>query len=316
MFSCDEDLLKLYAAAMDAMEDQFTLNRSQTDGSPIRRAADSIPAKIPVNPPTYGESLYGYGVVRVQLPGQMGYCGMNPRLMPGGMPTVAQGTESRRVLYQQGSLPGALSMIVMVPSIETAVVVATNSLGLNDSPDWIMQTLLEEILEAPRRNDYISAAKTSAQATLDWYDTTVKALDDERTTPDTGPSQPLQEYVGVCCNKKRYLKILVTLDDEDKLSWAIQGLDSENFELSHYQDDVFSWIQPRDYMAVRGRWVDNLPVFWKIKFLKNADGEIAFLNWSHDPDVEAGGVSRTPNLNGRCSGAFDAGECIAAQPKQ
>lgn len=286
MFSCVEDLLKLYAAAMEAMEDQFTSNRTQTDGLPFKRVADIFSAKIPVNPPTFSESSYAFGVVRVQLPGQMGYIGFNPDLMPSGMPIVAQGTPSRLVFYHQGSLPGALSMIVMIPSLKTAVVVATNSLGLNDCPDWIVQMLLEEILEAPIRNDYISAARTSVKTTLDWYERTTKSLDDQKT-PGTTPSNPLEDYVGVYWNKKRYIKIVVTLSD-DKLSWAVQGLDSENFELDHYQDDIFTWIRPRNYMAARGRWVDDPPAFWKIKFSKTDEGEILGLNWAHDSDAQAG----------------------------
>lgn len=286
MFSCVEDLLKLYAAAMKAMEDQFTSDQTQTDGSPLKRVADIFSAKIPLNPPTFTESSYAFGMVRVQLPGQMGYIGFNPDLIPGGMPTVAQGIPSRLVFYHQGSLPGALSMIVMIPSLKLAAVVATNSLSLNDCPDLIMQTLLEEILEAPIRNDYISVAKTSIRTTVDWYDKTVKALNDGKT-PGTTPSKPLQDYVGVYWNKKRYIKIVVTLSD-DKLSWAIQGLDSERFELDHYQDDIFTWIRPRNYMAARGRWVDDPPSFWKIKFLQDHQGEITCLNWVHDTDAQAG----------------------------
>lgn len=79
----------------------------------------------------------------------------------------------------------------------------------------------------------------------------------------------------------------MTLKD-GKLSWAVQGLESEKFELDHYQDDVFTWLRPRDYMAARGRWVDNPPFFWQVKFTKDENDSIDCLNWAHDPDVPDG----------------------------
>jgi len=277
--------VEFHSAVMKAMDDQFINNRTHTEDLPFRRAADILSAKIPINAPTYTESSYAFGVARLHLPGQMGYIGFNPGLMPDGMPVVAQDTPSRLILYHQGSLPGALSSIVMIPSSKTVLVVASNSLALNDCPDWIMQLLLEQLLDAPRRNDYIAAAKTSAHSTLQWYDTTVKALRDQQNTGTT-PSRALGDYVGTYWNKKRYIKIEVSLE-KDKLSWAIQGLDSEKFQLDHYQDDVFTWIRPRNYMAARGRWVDNPPLFWKLRFSVDEQGVTA-LNWAHDPDAPAG----------------------------
>ncbi|ROV90339.1 hypothetical protein VMCG_09751 [Cytospora schulzeri] len=286
MFTCVADLLKAYTAVMEAAGDQFMCNRTFTDGLPIKRAAEIFSSKMPLNQPTFTESSYAFGVARLQLPGQMGYIGFNPGLVPDGMPTVAKNTPSRLILYHQGSLPGALSSIVMIPSLRITAVVMSNSLALNDCPDWVMQLLLEEILEAPDRNNFIAYSKTSAQSTLGWYEKTIKALKDAQKT-GTSPSKPLEDYVGTYWNKKRHIKVNVTLKD-GKLSWAIQGLESEKFELDHYQDDVFTWIRPRNYMAARGRWVDNPPIFWEIRFTKDKSANINCLNWTHDPDVPAG----------------------------
>jgi hypothetical protein len=65
----------------------------------------------------------------------MGAMGCNPSLMPDGMPIVGKGVPSRLVIYHQGSLPGALSAVALMPETETAIVVMSNSLALNDSPD-------------------------------------------------------------------------------------------------------------------------------------------------------------------------------------
>jgi hypothetical protein len=65
----------------------------------------------------------------------MGAVGCNPSLMPDEMPIVGKGVPSRLVIYHQGSLPGALSAVVLMPETRAAIVVMSNSLALNESPD-------------------------------------------------------------------------------------------------------------------------------------------------------------------------------------
>ncbi|GAP92040.2 putative d- protein [Rosellinia necatrix] len=286
MFTCVEDLLKAYTEIVNMINNQFRFSGAATKESPLRRVADIISAKIPMNQPTMLESSYAFGLVRVELPGALGQVGLNPGLMPDGkMPIAAKGTPSRLILYHQGSLPGALSAIAMIPELEVVVVVMTNSLSLNDCSDWVLQLVLEQLLDSPQRNDYIAAAQTSADQTLQWYGNTVSSLDDERKN-GTAP-KALEAYVGTYWNKQRYLKVDVTIND-GRLYWALQGLDSEKFELDHFDGDVFLWLRPRNYMAQRGRWVDNPPIFWKIRFNTNKEGIVTVLNWAHDPNIPSG----------------------------
>ena len=86
----------------------------------------------------------------------MGDIGCNTGLMPNGMPVVGKGAPSQLVLYHQGSLPGALAAVLLHPDTESAIVVLTNTLGLNDTPDWVAQLVLEEMLEVPDKNDYVA----------------------------------------------------------------------------------------------------------------------------------------------------------------
>lgn len=44
-------------------------------------------------------------------------------------------------------------------------VVLSNTLGLNDCPDWVAQLLTEALFEAKHNEDYISRAKASADGT-------------------------------------------------------------------------------------------------------------------------------------------------------
>ncbi|KAJ8131518.1 hypothetical protein O1611_g2108 [Lasiodiplodia mahajangana] len=285
IFTCVEDLLKAYTEVVNTINHEFETGQP-SKGSPFKRIADVISAKIPMDQSTVLESSYAFGIARIELPGAMGQIGINPGLMPDGkMPIVARGTPSRLVLYHQGSLPGALSAIAMIPELGTVVVVMTNSLSLNDCADWVLQLVLEQLLDAPQRNDYIEAAQISVGETLKWYDKTAKALGEEKKN-GTSP-RALQTYVGTYWNKQRYLRVEVTIDN-GKLYWALQGLDSEKFELDPFDADTFLWLRPWNYMATRGRWVDSPPIFWKVHFKVNEEGIVTTLNWAHDPSVPSG----------------------------
>jgi CubicO group peptidase (beta-lactamase class C family) len=139
--TCTKDLLVLYDAFIIAAIDQFASGNTSTPNSPLKQVNHLMPAAIPINGPPANEASYALGWVRVQLPGRMEAVGCNPSLMPDGMPIVGRGVPSRLVIHHQGSLPGALSAVFLVPESETAIVVMNNSLALNDCPDVRKQTL-------------------------------------------------------------------------------------------------------------------------------------------------------------------------------
>lgn len=287
--SCVSDLLKLYGAFMEAINDQFETGATSTDGSPFKQASHLVAAKIPMDHPTIGETSYALGWVRVQLPGMMGAVGCNPPLMPQGMPIVGKGAPSRLVVYHQGSLPGALSSVMLIPETRSSIVVMTNSLSLNDCPDWVGQLVLEEMLEVPhtKRNDYLKAARVSADKTLAWY-ASVSAELKVNQTGDTS-HRPLVEYQGEYWNTSGIFKIVISLHI-DSLVWAAQGLESERYLLTPYENDSFTWLQPRDEMARRGRWVDQGAEFWKLHFHPDEHGRIVSLSWAHDKDIPNGEI--------------------------
>ncbi|CAJ2513595.1 Uu.00g017140.m01.CDS01 [Anthostomella pinea] len=169
LFTCVDDLLNAYAAALEAFKDQVATGDAKTEGSPIRRAANLLSAKIPMLRPTYRELSYALGMCRIQLPGPMGQIGNNADLIP-DMPVVGKGAPSTLVFCHQGSRPGTLCAMAMLPELDTSVVVMSNSLGLNDCPDWVLQLVIEELLAVlgPDRNDYLDYARKSAAATYNW----------------------------------------------------------------------------------------------------------------------------------------------------
>ncbi|KAL9611298.1 MAG: hypothetical protein Q9167_004062 [Letrouitia subvulpina] len=282
--TCVRDLLKLRSVSLASGNDQFSYERTSTKDSPLKQVNHLLSAKIPMSQPTRSETSYAFGWARVQLPGRMGDIGCNPSLMPNGMPIVGKGAPSQLVIYHQGSLPGALATVLLLPDTESAIVVLTNTLGLNDTPDWVAQLVLEEFLEVPNKNDYVAAAETSVAENAKWYPRTVEALMKGRKT-DTAPKK-LEEYVGIYWDAIHVVKIEVSLED-GTLHWALQGLPSEKFSLNHYEDDTFTWLKPRNELAKRVRWVDQGAEFWKLRFEAGNDGQIERLFWVHDIGVPA-----------------------------
>ncbi|CZR42793.1 uncharacterized protein FPRO_10096 [Fusarium proliferatum ET1] len=242
-------------------------------------------AKIPFDQPSQHEVSYAFGWGRVQLPGRFGQIGLNPALLPQGMPTIGRGTSSL-VLFHQGSLPGLLTFVGLLPETETVIVVLTNSLALNDAADWIGQLIIEEIVNVPSelRTDFIGLAEAAVTENLKWYPRVLDELEKGRKA-GTSP-RPLTEYVGTYWDDLHMFKVEVKLIG-DKLYWLMQGLETERFELSHYHDDTFTWLRPRDELASRGRWVgnDQGATFWKVEFGVSESAKVNKLIWVPDPEL-------------------------------
>ncbi|KAH6848208.1 beta-lactamase/transpeptidase-like protein [Chaetomium sp. MPI-CAGE-AT-0009] len=266
------DLMKLYKAFMHGFNHQLSTGKTSTEGVPLKQVAQLMSAKVAMAQPSKNEASYGLGWARVQLPGRMGQIGINPGLMPDGMPIVGKGIPPRLVIFHQGSMPGALSFVALLPDTESAVVISSNALALNDVADWVGQMVVEEFLEvpSPQRNDYLAAARTSAATNLQWY-------------PDL-----LSAYAGTYWDSLHIVKVVVTAEN-GHLYWALQGLESEKFRLTHYHDDTFTCLCPRNELSRRGRWVgsDQGPGFWKVEFRTSEGGEVDRLCWAHDNGVPA-----------------------------
>ena len=168
--------------------------------------------------PTFRETSYGFGWARVQLPGPMGAMDCNPLLMPHDMPVVGKGAPSKFVCYHQSSLPGALAAMNQIPETESAIVVLSNSLALNYVSDWVGQLVLEELLRASERNDYIKAVESSVAENAKWFSTTMKGLEKEQKK-GTVPRN-LEEYTGTYWDAIHVFKIDVFVE-EGVLHWAL-----------------------------------------------------------------------------------------------
>lgn len=285
MRSTTKDLGKLYGAFISAFNDQFGDSQAApSEGNPLKQATHLMSGKIPMVETSKHETSYALGWARVQLPGQLGHIGLNPGLLPQGMPTIGQGAH-QLLLFHQGSLPGALAFVGLLPESETAVVILTNSLALNDVADWVGHVVLEELLDIADkyRNDYVSLAEAAVAENLKWYPALTKELEEGRK--GGAPPKPLEEYVGTYWDHIHVVKVEVKLEG-GQLYWLIQGLESERFPLTYYADDTFTWLQTRNELSKRGRWVgsDQGAAFWKANFAGEG-GKITKLSWAHDGGV-------------------------------
>ncbi|KAJ4137950.1 hypothetical protein NW765_016860 [Fusarium oxysporum] len=207
-----------------------------------------------------------------------------------GMPVIGKGVADELILYHQGTLPGALAVVILIPRTESVVLVMSNSLSLTDVPDWVSQMVLEEIIDVPikDRTDFIAYAKTSIAINLGWYDRIAQGLAQGQSHA-TKPHKPLEAYVGEYVDESRVFSVMVTVK-KGVLFWAFQGLDSERYKLTHYDGDTFTWLQPRNDLSRRGRWVlgnDNDPSFWKIEFGGfDEHGSVNTVLWRHDPSLD------------------------------
>ncbi|KAL9026675.1 MAG: hypothetical protein Q9196_004698 [Gyalolechia fulgens] len=286
MRSCIRDLVKLYIAFLESAAYQFENQVTSTPGSPLKQVPFLFSPKIAMNRISLHETSYALGWARMQTPGPMGAIGLNPALLsPRPVPEVARGHGSHLILYHQGSMPGSLAAVNLVPSTKGAIIVLSNSLALNDTADWLGQLYLEAYLGVEDRNDYVALSQESAQAALRWHPNMVSELL-QNQIPGTH-HRPLPEYTGIYYNNARTMMIEVFVDSRDgeaSLKLAFQGLESEMFPLTHYHRDEFTWLVSRNEFARRGRFTFYYdPKYFKVCFGSEAhEDPVTYFTWWHD----------------------------------
>ena len=273
-----EDVTKLYTAYLRAIIHQTHLDADSTPGSVFRCCRDIVTNHARLPGTSLLEQGYGAGLVRGQLPGQLGRVSLNPSI--GAEPVVGKGSESRLVLYHHGSMPGSTSCVHLVPRLDAFIVVLQNSLAPIDTADFVCQYLLETLLDTKEPNDYPKLAAEFTAIGLDHMDRIKKELDMERK-PGT-LRHPQREYSGKYWNdiKNFYIEVLET---DGKLQMRFQGRESETFELTHHAYDNFTWWMPYDEIARRGRYIgDYAASYYLINFSSSSGNRIDTLGWAWD----------------------------------
>ena len=86
MFSCVQDLLKIYAEIISSIRNQPSTRTKRKDIIPAKQINHLFSYKLAMRDPSAGRTAATYtcGLARVTLPGAMGYIGNNPSLLPDG----------------------------------------------------------------------------------------------------------------------------------------------------------------------------------------------------------------------------------------
>ena len=142
LLSTANDLAKYYKALMRSCCAQAQLEKDFTRTEDKEAVFDDVswlfaPLQI-MQTPALPEKSYSAGWARSQLPTTVGDIGVNPGLVE-NMPLLAKHIRSRLPLWHQGSLVGATSFVMLLPETQSAVLVLTNTMALNDAADWIGQ---------------------------------------------------------------------------------------------------------------------------------------------------------------------------------
>lgn len=214
----------------------------------------------------------------------MGDIGVNPGLVE-EMPLLANGIKSQLALWHQGSLVGATSFVMMLPETESAVLILTNTMALNDAADWIGQLLVETLLDSPARHDYVHLASASADRALKKYAELSQEI--EKGKKSKGPNRPLSDYVGSYVGFGGVFRIEV-VETMNGLGMLFQGRKSQKYQLQHHHHDTFTWFMSWDEQIKRARFIVFQPVFYSIRFEGKEGKGITALNWVHDSAIPEG----------------------------
>lgn len=236
------------------------------------------------------EKSYAFGWYRTQLPNTvlgMGWNSIYVKKMPKILPRHNVGP----LIAHGGSLPGYHVSIALLPEINSSVVVCTNSIALGDVSGWISMALLETIMDTPAPSDYVALATEAAgNAALN-----VKRFQDKLEHARTKGTTPrdMQEYIGRYRDQRRGWLIDIRPRDTSPsgLEVVFQGLESQAWNLSHYEHDTFLWLASREEQAKRGRMVTYPLVadHFKLEFqaTESSGKRIDRLLWKHEAGAPA-----------------------------
>lgn len=251
LYSNVDDMLTWAKAVLQA-------GRSSSSGDPLRNIPTVISNQVPLDLLSHEFRFYGMGWVRTQLPGTVGLQGKNPNFFPiEDLPVLGADTSPMMVYYHQGSTPGYYSALLLFPETESAIVVLTNSIPLNDAADWISQAYASALFHFPGPADYVALAKESRRRKVEGIDSIRAKFDAIRQDhSDEGPRLPLSSYWGIYENEAGNFFIDISEhrdSNETSLLLRLQGKESQTYELRHLRGDTFEWALTCSESAHQGR---------------------------------------------------------------
>lgn len=268
------DLLKFSSALLAA--------RKGDPESPLKNVPKQFSGHIFRGNPFLDKS-YGLGLMRTMLPGTIGG-GSNA--MYTKLPVITPGPDcnARLITFHGGSQAGYTSFFTMVPEADISIVVLTNSIGLADPAGWINELLVETMVESAHQTDFVHLATEAANNAIASIPKMEDSLEQARE-PNTFPTHSLDEFVGRYINIGHEFIVEIRKKDDSTLQVAFQGLDSQVWDMRHYQHDTFIWLTSRDHIVKRARFPFAGKDVYTLIFQSGADGAVEGLFWPHEPGL-------------------------------
>lgn len=278
LYSNVDDMLKWAKAVLHA-----EANPSSSSKSVLRHIPTIISNQIPLDEPSHAFRFYGMGWARTQLPGVVGLLGDNVDFFPvSELPILGAGAPPMVTYYHQGSAPGYYSSLFLFPETESAVVVLTNSIPLNDAADWLAQAYIAALFDFPSPADYVALAAESRRKKVAAMQRIRPAFDEiRRTHPDDRHRLPLAWYAGRYVNDAGNFFIEVAERPGGVLVLRFQGRGDQAYDLRHVRGEVFEWSLGCDESARRMRFPVLEGGYYEVKFESGgAGGRPRWLTWA------------------------------------
>ncbi|KAK0636140.1 beta-lactamase/transpeptidase-like protein [Bombardia bombarda] len=262
IYSSVNDMMKWAKAVLSA-------DRASSQG-PLRHIPALISNQIPLDQPSREFRFYGMGWIRTQLPGVVGLQGDNPEFIPiEELPILGSGAPAMTIYYHQGSAPGYYSALFLFPETESAIVVLTNSIPLNDAADWIAQTYISALFDFPNPADYVALAKESRNQKVADFDQIQLTLNKTRRHHQGEvPRLPLASYAGSYANDGD--DFLVDIRQHPQINTSLllrfQGKETQAYELRHLRGDAFEWGLTCEESAQHARLPILDPKYYEVHF--------------------------------------------------
>jgi CubicO group peptidase (beta-lactamase class C family) len=284
------DILVLYNSLLEAAKHQSSSHVTASSASPFRQVETIFGAHSSIQP----GSDYGLGWCTTQLPNVAGLVGVNS-YEADAMPIIGKGTTAQPLIYHNGAMCGAMSVVYLLPQTDFAVVVLANSFDLYDTPDFIGQLIIEAIIDSPDPVNFVPIAKKTVQNALSHHPDMNAQLVRERI-PST-KARPLADYAGLYHSDEGNDYSIDVSVKGSELRVMVQGFEDVYYNVYHYNNDVFVFDCDRDAETKRTIYPNASIMMHKFFFEANSEGKIDRVRWGHDFTYPQGEVFKKTTLS-------------------
>ena len=188
------------------------------------------------------------------------------------------------IYSHNGDVLGYTASFCLIPEEDAAVVVLSNGTGLSDCTDWIMQDIVQTMLQFDSQNNYVELAKASARvASASYHDLFIEPREEHRVKGT--PQSPVEDFVGEYTrfekNRRPALRISLKKDSETILLLVVNGHLDQAYRLHHYHydtwtlapsssDEAYKW----GFLLLFDEWEELVVSFGRL-----ASGMVGGLSW-------------------------------------